>query len=172
MLASAWEQAPTQREPKSAASPLCTPRGRSIMSTRVLLLIAALFSGLGASTAAGATAPVELGTLVGIRDAGPAPSSLRVRVAVVLNYHHDAELEMLTQAQADPASLLYHRFLSSTQFDSYFSPTPTEFGRVASSLRRAGFTITHAFPNRTVVDATAPAPIAARYFSTDIHRVV
>src|SRR5437879_1306121 len=142
------------------------------MSTRAFLLITVLFFGLGASTAAGAIAPVELGTLVGVRDMGPAPSSLRVRVAVVLKYHRDVELEMLTQAQADPASPLYHHFLSSSQFDGYFSPTPVEYARVASSLRQAGFTITHMFPNRTVVDATAPAPVAARYFSTDIHSVV
>jgi len=78
----------------------------------------------------------------------------------------------LTQAQADPDSPIFHRFLTPAQFDNYLSPTPAEYQRVVSSLQRGGFTITHVFPNRTVVDAVASAPAASRYFNTDIHRVL
>jgi len=81
-------------------------------------------------------------------------------------------LEMLTQAQADPASPYFHHFLTSDQFDAYFAPSPLEYERVIASLQRGGFLITNAFPNRTVVDAIASAPIASRYFSTDIHRIL
>ena len=145
------------------------------MLTRTLLLAAVLTFGVSASAAAAAdvaTRPVEIGTVTGVRDLGSAPPSLRVRVAVVLRYHRDAELEKLTQAQADPGSPLFHRFLTTAQFDDYFAPAPSAYARVLASLRRGGFTITHAFPNRTVVDAVAPAPVAAAYFNTDIHRVV
>ncbi len=98
--------------------------------------------------------------------------SQRVRIAVVLDYHRAAELDALIAAQADPQSAVYHRFLTPEQFRDYFAPTATEYGRVVGALRRGGFTITHAFANRTVVDATAPAPVAARYFGTAIDRVV
>ncbi|HLJ83941.1 MAG TPA: S53 family peptidase [Candidatus Eremiobacteraceae bacterium] len=127
---------------------------------------------LGTAVAAASTSPIEIGTVTGVRDYGRASESTRVRVAVVLNYHRDAELESLTQAQADPASPLFHHFLTPEQFSNYFAATPAEYGSVIASLRRGGFTITHIFANRTVVDAVAPAPIAARYFSTDIHRVL
>jgi subtilase family serine protease len=38
-------------------------------------------------------------------------------------------------------------------------------------LQRAGFTLTQTFPNRTVIDVSAPAAIVERYFNTEIHRV-
>ncbi|HEY7980368.1 MAG TPA: protease pro-enzyme activation domain-containing protein, partial [Candidatus Eremiobacteraceae bacterium] len=127
-----------------------------------------LVTGAGMNAAAAATAPIGIGRIANVRDLGPAPASVGVRLAVVMKYHRDADLESLTEAQADPSSPLYHHFLSPAQFANYFAPTPAEYGRVIASLQRGGFTITHVFPNRTVVDAIAPAPVAARYFNTDI----
>jgi kumamolisin len=138
-----------------------------------MLAIAALSAvGSGVTAAAAATLPVQVGTLNGLRDLGRAPASVRVQVAVVLNYHHEAELERLVEAQADPGSRLYHHFLSPAQFRTYFSPTLAEYGRVVTALQRGGFTVAHTFANDTVVDASAPAPVAARYFGTDIHSVL
>lgn len=125
----------------------------------------------GARAASAATTPIELGTVTGVRDLGPAPADLTVRVAVVLNYRHGDELEWLTQAQADPASSYFHRFLTPAQFDGYFAPTPADYSRVLVSLERGGFRILNMYPNRTVVDAVAPARAAERYFDTDIHLV-
>src|SRR5215469_5841927 len=90
---------------------------------------------LTATVASAATRSIEAGTLHGFRDLGVAPSSLNVRVAIVLNYHHDAELEALTQAQADPDSPYFHHFLTSSQFDAFFAPTQAEYGRVLASLQ-------------------------------------
>lgn len=140
------------------------------MFSRILLFAGILTFAVGVSAATAST--IGPGTVFGVRDLGRAPASAGVRVAVVLNYHRDAELEALTSAQADPDSPLYQRFLTPAQFANYFSPTAAEYGRVVSSLKRGGFTITHTFPNRTVIDAVASAPVAARYFSTEIHSVV
>ncbi len=125
-----------------------------------------------AGAASAATPTLDAASLVGVRDLGPAPAASMVRVAVVLNDHNDAELERLTQAQADPASPLYHRFLTPAQYAAYFAPTPGEYAQVVSTLARGGWRITHLFANRTVVDAVAPAPVAERFFRTAIHRVV
>ncbi len=110
--------------------------------------------------------------LAGLRDLGRAPASTRVDVALVLKYHNAAELERLVESQVDEDSPLYHHFLNQGQFQNYFAPTPAEYGRAIQSLHRAGFTITHTYANRTIVDASAPAPFAERYFATEIHRVV
>ncbi len=142
------------------------------MHLRFFAVAASLALASGGTAATAANVPVEIGTLDGARDLGRAPASVQVQIAVVLNYHHEGELDRLVEAQADPGSRLYHRFLTPRQFRGYFSPTPAEYGRVISALQRDGFTITHTFPNGTVVDAAAPAPVAARYFSTDIHRVL
>ena len=72
------------------------------MLTRMLAIAALSAVGSGVTAAAAATLPVQVGTLNGLRDLGRAPASVRVQVAVVLNYHHEAELERLVEAQADP----------------------------------------------------------------------
>jgi subtilase family serine protease len=137
--------------------------------------ILAAFAFAAASGSAGAAsrdASIGVGPLTGLRDLGRAPASTRVDVALVLRYRNDAELEALVQAQGDPDSPLRGRFLKQEQFRRYFSPTAADESRVIASLERAGFTITQRFANRTVVDASAPAPVAERYFSTEIHRLL
>ncbi len=142
------------------------------MLTRFFALVALSVLSSGVTAAAAATIPLEIGSLAGVRDLGPAPPAVRVQIAVVLNHHHEAELDRLVDEQADPGSRLYHRFLAPSQFRSYFAPTPVEYNRVILALQRGGFTITRTFPNLTVVDAAAPAPVAAHYFGTAIHRVL
>ncbi|MBD5654613.1 MAG: hypothetical protein IAI50_05465, partial [Candidatus Eremiobacteraeota bacterium] len=105
------------------------------------------------------------------RDLGRAAPSTRVDIAVTLNYHNRPELDRLVESQGDNTSPLYHQFLSPAQFAAYFSPTPAEYAYTISQLQRAGFTITHTFANRTVVDAAAPAVAAERFFSTELHSV-
>src|SRR5471030_3175310 len=104
------------------------------MLSRILMFAGVLTFAVGVSAATAAT--IGAGPVYGVRDLGRAPASAGVRVAVVLNYHRDAELEALTSAQADPDSPLYQRFLTPAQFANYFSPTPAEYGRVVSSLQR------------------------------------
>ena len=142
------------------------------MFARFLPAAAVCTFAFGLSAAAAATVPIAPGNLAGTRDLGPAPASVRVRIAVVLNYHHEGELDKLVEAQADPDSAMFHHFLTAPQFAAYFSATQAEYRRVAASLESGGFTVVHTSPNRTVIDATAPAPVAAKYFATDIHSVL
>ncbi len=138
-------------------------------------LIVAAFA-VNATTAAASSLPsgyaAEVPHRADIRDLGRAQPTLPVSIAVTLNYRHSAELERLVQLQSDVQSPLYHHFLTSAQFDGYFAPTISDYERTAAALRRAGFRITQTFVNRTVVDATAPAAVAERYFTTQIHGVV
>jgi kumamolisin len=94
-----------------------------------------------------------------------------VVVGLMLNYHHEDEMDRLLDAQTDESSPTYHHFLSQKQFQNYFAPSVGEYNRAIASLQRGGFTITHTFANRTLVDASAPAAVAERYFSTEIHNV-
>jgi subtilase family serine protease len=135
------------------------------------LFALALFAA-GPSAAAPPAVPLEIGTLEGVRDLGRAPASVRIHIALVLKHHHESELSRLVEAQADRRSPLYHHFLSPSQFRGYFSPTPAEYARAIDALKRGGFTIAQLFPNDAVIDASASAPVAARYFGTDIHQVL
>jgi subtilase family serine protease len=142
------------------------------MYSRLVAIAAPLALASLMTAAASASTSIEPGTLGGGRDLGRAPSSALVQIAVVLNYHHDSELDALVEAQGDPDSAVYGHFLSPTQFRNYFSPTAAEYQRVANALVAGGFKITNTFANRTVIDAQASAPVAARFFNTDIHRVM
>jgi hypothetical protein len=106
-----------------------------------------------------------------VRDLGRAPAALPVSVAITLNYRHEAELRQLVALQSSPRSPLYRHYLSNAQFNAYFAPLERDYVRVAVALQRAGFRVTQTFANRTVLDATAPAGVADRYFATDIHLV-
>ncbi len=124
-----------------------------------------------ASAASAAVLPPKLTIAAPWRDLGRAPAATRVDVAVVLNYHNDAELDRLVEAQADETSPLYHHFLTSAQFAQYFAPTAAEYAGTIAQLRSAGFVVTNTFANRTVIDVAAPAAVAERFFSTEIHFV-
>jgi kumamolisin len=104
-------------------------------------------------------------------DLGRAPASTPVRIAVTLAYRHEEELEELVRLQGTPGSPLFEHYLTPAQFASYFAPTPADYRRVAASLAAAGFRVEPGLPNRTVIDADAYAPVAERYFTTELHRV-
>ena len=92
-----------------------------------------------------------------------------MEIAVALRYRDPDGLRDLVEAQADPSSPQFGRFLTSAEFAERFAPSRTDQDRVVLALRRAGFSVTTTFANRTVVMAEAPAPIAARALATEIH---
>ncbi len=113
---------------------------------------------------------VNVPHFAGVRDLGRASAATKVTVAMTLAYRNDAQLDQLIDAQSDNTSPLYGRFLSNDQFNAYFAPRAADYARVVAALTRAGFTV-HTYPNRTLVDASAGARVAERYFKTEIHTV-
>jgi kumamolisin len=102
---------------------------------------------------------------------GRASASTQVNLAVVLKYRNQDDLDRLVEAQADPDSGQYHRFLTQPQFVEKFGPTADQYESTIKLLKDAGFTVTHTFSNRTVIDASGPAPAAEKMFSTQIDNV-
>jgi subtilase family serine protease len=99
-------------------------------------------------------------------DLGRRASSAPVSVTITLRYNHQSELEQFL-AGLGPG----HNFLTPAQFNGYYAPTVQQEQSVVSALQKAGFTIAHRYPNRTIVDATAPSSIVERFFSTEMHTV-
>jgi subtilase family serine protease len=142
-----------------------------------LALAGFVVSGCAAKAAAAQPAPPAQRALVApalqrqdIVDLGRATASVAVRIAVTFNYRNQAELDQLVALQSSPGSPLYGHFLSPAQFAAEFAPSPDDYGRVVDSLQAAGFRV-GTYSNRTVVDAIASAPVAERYFATEIHAV-
>lgn len=102
-------------------------------------------------------------------DRGRRSGNAPVRALVVLRRNHEAELLRLVDALSDPRSPQFRRFLSPQAFVQRFAPAPRDRARVVAALRAGGFAIVAMSPDRTLIEAVAPAAAAERFFSTQIH---
>jgi len=148
----------------------CGGRGSSIPS---------LPSGSGGSTESVAhttslapmvSVPKTFGALA-FTDSGRRAATASVSISMTLRYNNQAQLDQFVADVNNPASASYHRYLTPAQFDSLYAPTVQQEAAVVQALQSAGFTITQRFPNRTIVDATAPSATVERFFSTEMHTV-
>jgi hypothetical protein len=104
-------------------------------------------------------------------DAGRRNAADVVNVSLTLAYNHQAELDQFVANVSNPHSGFYGQFLTPAQFDAYYAPTVAQEAAVVSALTAAGFTVTQRFPNRTIVDASAPSAVVERFFATEMHNV-
>ncbi len=102
-------------------------------------------------------------------DAGRRAALAPVTVAITLNYNHQDQLDQFIAAQSGPHAP--HAFLTPAQFNAYYAPTVQQEQAVLTALHQAGFTVTKRYPNRTVIDATAPSATVERFFATQMHNV-
>jgi hypothetical protein len=127
-----------------------------------------------ALTPAGAIVPaIAVPKLYGplaFTDAGRRAPSAPVSVSLVLNYNNQAELDRFV-AEVSAPHPGPKGFLTPAEFAARFGPTPQQEQSVVQALQSAGFTVTQRYPNRTVVDATAPSSTVERFFSTEMHTV-
>jgi subtilase family serine protease len=112
--------------------------------------------------------PQTSGSLA-ISDLGRRPSNSSVGVTIVLRYNNQAQLDQLVAGQSQPGGA--HQFLSTAQFNSMYAPTVQQEQAVVTALQAAGFTVTHRYANRTVVDASASSSIVESFFTTEMHSV-
>jgi hypothetical protein len=127
-----------------------------------------------ALTPGGAIAPaISVPKLYGplaFTDAGRRAPNAPVSVSFVLNYNNQAELDRFV-AEVSAPHPGPKAFLTPAEFAARFGPTPQQEQSVVQALQSAGFTVTQRYPNRTVVDATAPSSTVERFFSTEMHTV-
>jgi kumamolisin len=143
------------------------------LTSRLALLAGfTVLAGL-AATVAPAAAQARLAALAVSRpdlsDLGAAPAATPVTLAITLKYRDKAALDALVLRQGTPGSPDFHRFLTPAQFAARFGPTQADHDAVVAALRKAGFSILRTYPNRTVIDAAAPAGVAGAYFQTAFH---
>ena len=102
-------------------------------------------------------------------DLGRRSPTSAVSVTITLRYNNQAQLDALVASQSGPNGS--HQFLTSAQFNNEFAPSAQQEQAVVTALQNAGFTITQRYPNRTIVDASAPSSTVERFFSTTMHSV-
>ncbi|HEY1654371.1 MAG TPA: protease pro-enzyme activation domain-containing protein, partial [Candidatus Tumulicola sp.] len=144
------------------------------MHTRFAVFLAALIAGFGSALPARAvaTSSLQVAAAAGAqyRDLGRLPARTQVRLAVVLAYRHEPELQALLAAQNDPSSPIGGRYLTQAQFLDAFAPSGATYAALAHDFAVRGFAVVGTYANRTVLDVSAPAVTVERTFSTELHR--
>lgn len=78
-------------------------------------------------------------------------------------------LEGLLAAQQNPASPLYHRWLTPAQYGELFGAAPQDIARVTAWLTGHGFLVEDVPPSRRIIVFTGSAAQVAETFHTEIH---
>lgn len=99
---------------------------------------------------------------------GSMPAATRIDVYVSLPGRHTGELDRFIAAVNASGSRIFGHFLTPQAFGEYFGADPVTYGRAVAALRSAGFTIDALLPNRTDIEAHAPAAVASAFFQTPI----
>ncbi|HTU69407.1 MAG TPA: protease pro-enzyme activation domain-containing protein [Candidatus Baltobacteraceae bacterium] len=102
-------------------------------------------------------------------DLGRRAATAPVSVAILLRYNNQSALDQFVASASGPHGS--HQFLTPAEFNSEFAPTVQQEQAVITALQNAGFTITHTYANRTMVDASAPSSVVEKFFSTQMHTV-
>jgi Pro-kumamolisin, activation domain len=100
------------------------------------------------------------------RDLGRRAAGKPVSVVLLLKYRDQAGLDRFVGQLERSRSAHY---LTRQEFIARYAPTPQQERAVIDALHRAGFTVEKRYGNRTILDATAPARVAERFFKTEIH---
>ena len=105
-------------------------------------------------------------------DLGPMTSSARIN-GITLRFKRsttqDAALDALIQAQQNPASPLYHRWLTPDQFAARFGTAQSDIDKVEGWLQQQGFTVDTVNRSRTAIRFSGTVSQVESAFATRMH---
>jgi hypothetical protein len=96
------------------------------------------------------------------------PASQSVSFGMTLPLRNTAALQALLQAQKDPSSPLYHRFLSRQEFVDQFGPSQADYDKVIAFAKAQGFSITRTYENRLLVNVSGTPAQIGKAFATKL----
>jgi subtilase family serine protease len=95
---------------------------------------------------------------------GVLPGTQRMRLAIALPLHNQAELNDLLRRLYDPQSSSYHQYLSVREFTERFGPSREDYESVVHFAEANGMTVEGRSRNRLVLDLTASVSDIERTF--------
>ena len=138
---------------------------------RVLCSMVFMLAGLSAGTPGGRRVPTawqaEGAAPLGIAQSapvGPLPATDRLRVRLGLPLRNPEGLAELRRQLHDPASPLYHQWLTTERFTEAFGPSVEDYAKVAAWARAKGLEVTQTSPNRLVLNVAGLVPDLERAF--------
>ncbi len=135
----------------------------------------ALFGALAASPVAAVAAPVTLpGTRSAIQgaDLGALADDAPIagtRILLKRTAAQQATFDQLAKAQQDPASPLYHRWLTAGEIGAEFGPPAASVSKVAGWLRAQGLTVGAVPPTRMSIAFSGTAGAVGAAFHAAVH---
>ena len=81
----------------------------------------------------------------------------------------EASLAALLQAQQDPASPSYHKWLTPAQFGQQFGMSSADLAKVSAWLQQEGFTVTFTSASSNAISFSGNIAAVERAFQTQIH---
>jgi subtilase family serine protease len=100
---------------------------------------------------------------------GLTPPNNSLQILVSLSLRHRPELQTLLVEQENPASVLYHKYLTPHAFTSQFGPTPLTVSQVVTFLKSQGLQVTHVSSNNVLIHAIASVAQAEKAFHVVIN---
>jgi Pro-kumamolisin, activation domain len=88
---------------------------------------------------------------------GPVQTEQSIRFGLTLPLRSRAALEALLQEQRDPSSPHYRQYLTAQQFLQQYGPTQADYDSVIAFAKSQGFTVTHTYANRLLVNVSGSA---------------
>jgi subtilase family serine protease len=130
--------------------------------------IQAEISSAGGSTLQGSLHPLAQNQF----DSGRLPSGTRLNGMSIMfsrSAAQQADLEALIAAQQDPASPLYHQWLSPEQFAARFGMAQSDIAKVEAWLEQQGFSIDSIGRSQTMIRFSGTAGQVELAFQTQMH---
>jgi hypothetical protein len=103
-----------------------------------------------------------------LRPVGDLDSKTRMQLAVGLPLRNKPALTNLISDLYNPASPLFHQYLTCEEFTAQFGPSEEDYQKVTDYLRSRGLAVTATHPNRMIVDVTGAAADVERAFHTHL----
>jgi subtilase family serine protease len=106
-------------------------------------------------------------------DAGPLSGGTRLEGMGLLfsrSAQQNADLEGLIAAQQNPASPLYHQWLTPQEFGQRFGMSDADLAKASAWLEQQGFTVTGVSNSRNRINFNGTASQVNNAFATELHR--
>ncbi len=105
-----------------------------------------------------------------LQSTGRLPATNGLKLAIGLPLHHQAELDELIRQLDNPASRIFHRFLTPEEFTSRFGPTEADYAAVVNFARTNGLVVTGTYGNRLLLDVAGPAAAVENAFHITLRK--
>ena len=95
---------------------------------------------------------------------GPLSATKRLSLVISLPLRNPEALTNLLRDIYNPASVNYHRYLTTDQFTEQFAPAESDYQAVADYMTSNGFIVTRTYANRMLLDVNASVANIQRTF--------